>query len=357
MRWVSTRMGYFMEGKVHPWGDPLSLLLFPHIGLLSKIRTGLQMFLTTRTRDFGRIEHLTARQWLERGSGEEVYRVLWKRLLDLKFYQYADEVSASWIATRVKRTGRSRRSLFQEELGHIEGGTETLIEALVARISAQGGRIHLRCPAETVMTDNGRVIGVKAGGRIFEADAVLCTVPIPLVNRLVPDLPPESKLKYAAIRNIGVVCLIFKLRRSVSKNFWLNIVAPNIEIPGIIEFSNLRPTPDTIVYVPYYLPETHPKWQWTDDAFVAEAFGAIKRINPAIGDEDLIDVKVGRLRYAQPVCEPNFRAKIPDAVTPIAGLQVADTCYYYPEDRGLAESIRYGRNMVRAVTTTDAASP
>jgi protoporphyrinogen oxidase len=59
----------------------------------------------------------------------------------------------------------------------------------------------------------------------------------------------------------------------------------------------------------------------------------------------LIDAKVGRLRHAQPICEPNLADKLPPVQTPIIGLQIADTCYYYPEDRGVAESIRLGRRM------------
>ena len=113
----------------------------------------------------------------------------------------------------------------------------------------------------------------------------------------------------------------------------------------MIEFSNLRPVGETIVYVPYYMPITQPKWVWTDQKFVDEAFAYIKRINPKISDEDLIDAKVGRLRHAQPICEPNFADKLPPVQTPIIGLQIADTCYYYPEDRGVAESIRLGRRM------------
>ena len=62
-----------------------------------------------------------------------------------------------------------------------------------------------------------------------------------------------------------------------------------------------------------------------------------------------MDSKVGRLRYAQPVCPPGFVAMIPPVQTPIAGLQIADTCFYYPEDRGISESVRYGRIMARAI--------
>ncbi|UZE48125.1 NAD(P)/FAD-dependent oxidoreductase [Rhodopseudomonas sp. P2A-2r] len=345
MRWVNTSMAYYTHGRVHKWGDPISLLTYPHLTLMEKIKTGLQMFLTTKSKNFDRIEHLTSRKWIEGGSGVSVYNKLWKRLQELKFYEYADEVAASWIATRIKRIGNSRKSIFQEQLGYIDGGSETLVEAIADDIRRKGGRIHLGTPAEQVIVQDGRVIAVRAGGREFAADAVISTVPVPLVNRLVPDLPQDWQDKYADIKNIGVVCLLFKLRKSVTPHFWLNIVADDIEIPGLIEFSNLRRVGDTIVYVPYYMPVTQPKWQWTDQQFIDEAFGYIKRVNPAITDADLLDAKVGRLKHAQPICEPHFADKLPPVQTPIAGLQIADTCYYYPEDRGVAESIRLGRRM------------
>lgn len=349
MRWVPTSMGYFIGGKVHPWGDPISLLRFPHLDLMSKLRTGLQMFFTTKARSFDAIEHLTARQWIERGSGPRVYDTLWRRLMELKFYELAEEISAAWIATRVKRVGKSRRSIFQEELGYIEGGSETLVRALAAALEAKGGHLRLATPAEEIETADGAVRGVRAGDRFFPADAVISTVPIPLIAKLVPSLPTAWQEKYAAIRNIGVVCLLFKLKRSVTKHFWLNIADPQISIPGLVEFSNLRPIGNTIVYVPYYMPTTQPKWSWNDQQFIDEAFGFIRRVNPAICPDDLIDVTVGRLRHAQPVCEPNFRDKLPSVVTSIRGLQIADTCFYYPEDRGIAESIRLGRSMAEGV--------
>lgn len=349
MRWKRTSMGYFMKGKVLPWGDPLSLLLFPHLSLRSKIRTGLQMFLTTRRKNFESIESLTAAQWLRRGSGEETYNVLWKRLLELKFYDLAGEISASWIATRIKRVGSSRRSMFQEELGYIDGGSQTLVDALARAFTEAGGRLHLSTPAKRIETLNGVVTGVMAGERTIAADAVISTVPIPLVPSMAPDLPADWRARYESIRNIGVVCVLLKLRRSVTEKFWLNIVDDDIDIPGLIEFSNLRPMENTIVYIPYYMPVSQPKWQWNEQQFIDEAFRYVRKINTTISEDDFIDARVGRLRYAQPICEPNFRAKLSPIETPIKGLQVADTCYYYPEDRGVAESVRLGRMMAETV--------
>ena len=38
MRWRGTSMAYFIQGCLHRWGDPVSLLRFPHLNLLEKFR-------------------------------------------------------------------------------------------------------------------------------------------------------------------------------------------------------------------------------------------------------------------------------------------------------------------------------
>ena len=180
-------------------------------------------------------------------------------------------------------------------------------------------------------------------------DAVISTMPTPFIAELVPSLPNDWKAKYEAIRNIGVVCVILKLARSVTPHFWVNINDPAIEIPGIIEFSNLRAVSDTVVYVPFYMPQSHPKFGRDDAAFIAESMACVRRLNPSLGESDVLATRVGRLRYAQPVCEAGFLAKIPPVQTPIRGLQIADTSFYYPEDRGISESVRVAREMAARV--------
>ncbi len=143
IRWRPTSMGYFAAGALHPWGDPLSLLRFPHLRLHQKFRYGLLMFIATRRDRWDALEHVSTKDWIEQWCGKEVYQKLWKPLFDLKFYEYAESISAYWTWARIRRVGRSRRSLLQEELGYIEGGSETLVNALVGAIQARGGEIRL----------------------------------------------------------------------------------------------------------------------------------------------------------------------------------------------------------------------
>jgi len=349
MRWRTTSMGYFIDGKLYEWGNPLALLKFPAISLLSRLRYGLLAFVSTRRDRWDALETQSAREWITRWGGSEVYDRLWKPLLDLKFHEYADNVSAAWIWTRVKRIGRSRKSLLEEELGYIEGGSQTLVDALCAAIKSFGGHIRLSTPAVQILSNRGCVTGVQTPQGIVPAEAVISTMPTPLVSVIVPDLPKDLKAKYDAINNIGVCCLLFKLKRSVTPHFWVNITEPDIEIPGIIEFSNLRPIDQTVIFVPYYMPVTHPKFSWPAQQLLDEAFGYIQRINPAVNRDDILATHVARLRHAQPVCEPGFAAKLPPIQTPIKGLQIADTCFYYPEDRGISESVRIAREMAQRI--------
>jgi protoporphyrinogen oxidase len=346
LRWRKTSMGMFTDGKLYEWGNPIALLKFDKISLLSRLRYALFAFVSVHRERWDAIETESARSWITRWCGTEVYDRLWKPLFELKFFHYAENISAAWIWTRIKRIGRSRRSLMEEELGYIEGGTQTLVDALCLAIRAGGGKIRLRCPVRKVLVEDGRVTGVATPAGTLRADAVICTVPTPLVSSMIPSLPEDWKARYDSIPNIGVCCLVFKLKRSVSPHFWVNINEPEIAIPGVIEFSNLRSVGgETVVYIPYYMPTDHEKFSWKNDALLDEAFRYLQRINPDLRREDIIAACVARLRYAQPVCEPGFAKSIPPVQTPIVGLQVADTCFYYPEDRGISESVRLGQEM------------
>jgi protoporphyrinogen oxidase len=326
-------------------------LSIPKVSLITKLRYGLFVLVCSRKKTWPQLETKSAKEWITAWCGKEGYKRFWETLLQYKFYEYADSISAAWIWTRIKRVGSSRKSIMQEELGYLEGGSKTLIDELVAAIQAKGGRIHLGSAAQQIVVENDGVAGVQTKAATFAADHVISTIPMPNIPRLLPDLPEAWRARYEALKTIGICCVVFKLRRSVSPHFWINLGQTDHEIPGVIEFSNLRDVGTVIVYVPYYMPITNRKFSWTDDELIRDAFGCLVELNPDLVPEDLIDARVARLRDAQPICDVGFATKIPPVQTEIRGLQIADTCFYYPEDRGIAESVRLGREMARAISS------
>ena len=347
MRWVETKMGYWYQRRLQPWGSPFALLGFQGLSLIAKFRYGLHAFLCTKRDDWRPLDHVEASRWIKRWVGNEAWEVLWRRLFDYKFYDYANNLSAAWIWSRIRRIGRSRYNLFREKLGYLEGGSSTLLDAIKIDIEQHGGEIRLSSPARRVNIKQGRVTGVEASSGVEDFDKVISTVPLPFVTRLIPDLPPEVAQKFTALKNIAVVCVIAKLRQRLTENFWLNVNDPEMDIPGLVEYSNLRPLEHSVVYVPFYMPGEHPKFAEPDEVFIGKVKRYLQTINPALQDDDFIDIRASRYRHAQPICEPGYLDRLPPVALPVRGLWVADTSYYYPEDRGISESIGFGRQMAR----------
>ncbi|MET3136847.1 protoporphyrinogen oxidase [Undibacterium sp. GrIS 1.2] len=349
MHWVATKMGYWYRGELQAWGNPIALLKFRGLSFVAKFRYGLHAFLSTKRNDWKSLDHVEAIGWIKRWVGAEAYEVLWRRLFDYKFYDYTSNLSAAWIWSRIRRIGRSRYSLFKERLGYLEGGSDTLLQAMRSDIMARGGEIRLQSPVSKVVMQDGVIRGVEVAGNILAFDKVISTIPLPYVSRIMPDLPHEILAQFKAKNNIAVVCVIVKLRKALTENFWLNINDPDMDIPGLVEYSNLRPLEHHIVYVPFYMPGEHPKFSEPDQMFLDKVRRYLKKINLALSDDDFIDIRASRYRYAQPICDPGYLDKLPPVALPVKGLWVADTSYYYPEDRGISESIDFGRKLARNV--------
>jgi len=296
MHWVETKMGYWYRGSVQEWGNPLALLKFRGLGLVAKLRYGLHAFLATKRTNWKPLDGLEASGWIKRWVGPEAYEVLWRRLFDYKFYHFGGNLSAAWIWSRIRRIGRSRYSLMREKLGYLEGGSETLLQALKSHIETHGGEIRLSCRVSKVLLQEGRVLGIEAAGAFEPFDKIISTVPLPYVPGLIPELPEPLLAQYRDIKNIAVVCVIAKLRRPVTRNFWLNVNDPEMDIPGLVEYSNLRPLDHHLVYVPFYMPGEHPKFSDPDAVFLDKVRRYLKVINPNLVEDDFLELQASRRR-------------------------------------------------------------
>lgn len=94
------------------------------------------------------------------------------------------------------------------------------------------------------------------------------------------------------------------------------------------------------------MPTTNRKFSWTDDELLKDVFGFL-----GVLPDDLIDARGVRLQDARPICDLGFAAKVSPVQIGIRGFQIADSCFYYPQDRGIAENVRLGRDTARAISS------
>jgi protoporphyrinogen oxidase len=355
LKWAETKMGFFFNGRLHDWGHPWALLKFPGLGLVDKLRYGIHVMRAKGVTDWRPYDAFSSTEWLKRNIGERAYDVLWRSLFHFKFYELQDSLSAAWLGTRIKRVALSRKSLFTEEMGYLEGGSEVLLEVVTSKLKALGANIELNADVQEVVIEGegtaARVAGVRVGGEVLTFDQVVSTIPLPYLVKLAPALPAAEREKIAAIRNVGVVCVLLKLRKPFTRNFWLNINSPGIEIPGLIEYTNLNPMSEQgaphIVYAPYYMPQSHPKYERDFSVFIEETLSYMQQIRPDFDRSDVIAATASRYQYSQTVCSPGFYDALPKMRSAVKGLFLADTSHYYPEDRSISESMRVGGELAR----------
>jgi protoporphyrinogen oxidase len=349
MAWRQTSMGFFCNDRLYPWGSVGAVLAFPRLPLLTKIRYLLHAARCLTIRDWHPLDRIPATGWLRTWLGESGYRVLWHKLFAYKFFHHTEEISAAWIWSRIRRLARSRRRL-KETLGFLRGGTQQYLDAMEAALKRMGTKLELAQPIRSIrsLPLGGVALGTSDGEHRF--DAVISTVPMPLVAPMLSagGPPPELVKIYAGQRSVACACVVIKTSRPITANFWTNVNDERFHIPGIIEMGNLRPLGAAITYVPFYMPADHPDYLRPNEAFIADAVACLLAINPSLSRSDVVASHCSRYRYAQPVCGMDFLATLPP-LEPLPNLWIADTTVYYPEDRGISESTGFGRKLAAEV--------
>src|SRR5258707_536075 len=192
------------RGKAYLFDNPLSMLLFPNLPWLPKIRFGLVGLYLRLTKNWQPMEKYTAEEWLIKYMGKAAYDALWKPMLIGKFGELYRDVTMAWFWARIyTRTVR---------LGTFTGGFQRFLDLLAERVQAQGATMCLDTPVQSIRRE-GKVMQVTASGETVAYDAVISTSSPAVTLKLVPDLSGEYAEKLRALRSMGAVVMILALKQ------------------------------------------------------------------------------------------------------------------------------------------------
>ncbi len=355
LRWAPSSMGFFYNGRLYPFSSGLDLLRFDGIDFPGRLRYGLLVLYCSLLNKWRGLDRKGGERWLTNWLGYSTYLATWYPLLSVKFNNYHDQVSAAWIWHRIHRLARSRKTpLHKEMLGYLVGGTDALLRALVAESTQCGATIRVGQPVKRILIDSGRVAGLETSdGAQWKFDQVVSTVPLPLFLQMAGDLPADYRKQLSAIEFIGVICVMLRLRNSLTKYYWLNVNDPRVPFNGCIEYTNLnrQVTPDgsRILYIPFYLPVGHARFDQSDVQLLYDCVEALKVIHPAFTEHRILDYAVSRDPFAQVICRQGFAEQVPAHTTPIQGLYLIDSSQLYPSDRTISGTIGLAHRVAELI--------
>lgn len=347
LKWYEPKNAIYLEDKIYPFTSPMDLLCFKPLRFLSRIRMGLLVLRSKFIRDYKPFEHITAKDWIIRRSGQDAYDKVWGPLLQSKFDVDASTVSGTWIWNKFKLRGSSRgKSINKEQLGYLNGGFIRLINQLTDRIMDHQGTVAVNCPIREVRQTVEGLWELKTETSTEVFDRVLFTGAPELLSRLCPALPPDYRRSLEDIKLKANICLTLELNESLSPYYWITISQEGLPFVLIIEHTNLvgqRRYGSTIVYLSRYLDAADPLFSASDEEIIGLFINGLKKVFPHFSMDNLKKATLSRARYAQPVVTLGYGDKIPDIKTPLKGLYLASMPQIYPEDRGLNYAIGLGK--------------
>ena len=353
LRWRETQMGLVWNGSLRRFGDPMSLLGLRALSPWNRLRYGFHMWSAQRLQHWKPLESEPAVDWLVRHEGEQAYRVIWEPLLTHKFGSLTPTLSAAWIWSRIRRLASSRDFAYREKLGYLDGGTDIFVRGLVDAFQRGGGDLVLNTPVEgLVMDERGQsVAAVRAGGADVLVDGALSTAPLPILRRFASNLPRPYLEQTKRLPNLGVRCLLLKLREPLTHYFWINVNDPGLPICGLIEYTNLHPVSSygcTLVYSPHYVHSDDPEYSLPDEEVMKQTVHSIQAFDAQFDEASILDYRVFRAPYAQPFCPVGFTGELAPLETGAQNFVAADTTHLLPHDRSISDTLALSERLTAA---------
>ena len=85
MKWYEPNNAIFIDNKLFSFTTPLHLLGFSPLKFINRVRMGLLVYWAKFVKNWKDIEGMTAKEWIIKKAGKDVYDKVWGSLLSSKF--------------------------------------------------------------------------------------------------------------------------------------------------------------------------------------------------------------------------------------------------------------------------------
>lgn len=353
LMWIEPKNGIYINKKHYPFTSPMDLLMFKELSFLERIRMGLLVFKAKFVKDWRELEHESAKDWIIKNAGKNVYDKVWGPLINSKYDFDSDKISAAWIWNKFKLRGSTRgKNISKELLGYMKGSFCVLYEKLSSEIKAQGGKIYYSSPVNKLVSKENKTFDVSFNSSVENFDCVIVTTAPEILSSIGVTLPKLYKDQLNSIKYKANICMILELSEKLSSFYWTTISDDTCPFVLLMEHTNLVPVDgynSHVVYLSRYLDEKNEMFSQSDEEIKNIFLKHLKVLYPDFNESKVLNTHINRAKYAQPVVFKEYSKVLPQIMTPVDNLYLASMSQIYPEDRGQSYSIRLGNQTAELV--------
>lgn len=328
------------NNNMYPLDSALSLLQFPGLPFIDRVRTGLLIGLMKINPFWQPLERFTAASLFRLLGGEQGWKTIWEPLMIGKFGEYTDTIAASWLWARIKKR--------TPKLVYIEGGFQTLIDTLERTVNKHNGIIHKNTGVTSIVSGKDKrsfVISYGAKKHIV-VDKVISTVPTPLAQKLIPELPSAYFAEALTIPHLFAQVLIIESEQPLFNDlYWINITDRTYPFLAVVNHTNYMDSKHYggkhLTYIGNYLPANHPFLKLSKEQLWKKFLPYLKKMSSlTLSYSNLF---IFSAPFAQPVHQIHYSQRAPNMNTPLDGLIIANMDSIYPWDRGTNYAVELGQ--------------
>jgi protoporphyrinogen oxidase len=343
--YLKPKTSVYLDGRIFRFDNPQSLLSFPKLNLIDKLRTGLTTLFLKLNPFWQPLEKISAATFIKKTMGKRPFQLIWQPLLESKFGAFAPQIPASWFWTRIKKRSFA--------LGYFTGGTETLFISLSEAIKKNGGQILFNQAVTRIeKKPSGFTLHFQNRPEKDQFDKVMVTVSPAVLAKIAPDLNQDEVKELASFKSLGSLCLVLALKESflADGTYWLNINDSRFPFVAVVEQTNFiekkHYCQQVLLYVGGYYPTDHPFFHRDKGQLLKKFQPYLKKINPVFDfKQNLTDYWLFKDHYSQPIIAYHSSQRKPSSRTSIPGLFWASLHHVYPEDRGVNYAILLGEKI------------
>ena len=296
-----------------------------------------------------KLDLVSAEFWARNVFGSKFAEKVWLPLLKQKFGNRSKDVSALWLATRIKRHLSTKgQGVGKSKFGYLVDTYVPFVENFQQRLMNMGGDIFLDDPVIGLTFSDNKItkISTKSNEIDVSNSIVFSTIPLANLSKLMPTPSPIPMLEKFV--NVSVVVCILFLKKPLSSHYWTTVSDEKYPFSAIIQQNRLHPkSPEEIVYLSRYC-ESFDKLMTSDDSIIADEWvKALNDIYPSFDLDDLVEVKVVRAKNAAPVPYIGVIEDLAKLNPPFDNFYFSGYENILPEDRGVGNSISIGRQIVK----------
>jgi protoporphyrinogen oxidase len=332
IEWVTTKTGFYTDGRLVSLSNGVEFLRFPPLGLVDKARLLATILYASRITDWRALERIPVEDWLRRWSGDRTFEKIWLPLLRSKLGECYRDTSAAFLWATIARMYEARRTGLKKEMfGYVRGGYARVLGRFAEVLQDEGVVVRLRQATRRIEPD-GKGLGVTlASGEKTTFDQVAVTVPAALVPDMCPALSPDEQDRLRGVRYLGIVCASVLLRRGLSPYYVTNITEPWVPFTAVIEMSALVDPRHlgghSLVYLPKYVTPSDPLFQRSDEEIRETFLDALARMHPTFDRGDVVAFRVSRVRHVFALTTLGYSDRLPPLSTSVPGLHLVNSSH------------------------------